>query len=99
MIRISEIIECGCSNASEEISSMAGCGSLLVPACLSCKKLLPLFVYANNRWRKIVSTIRRTGTEGSETRIQRGRSSISANDTPAILLADIIHWLAVLDLQ
>ncbi|KAM7541290.1 hypothetical protein Aperf_G00000043920 [Anoplocephala perfoliata] len=99
MMRISEIIEYACNNASEATSSLANCGSWLVPACLSCKKLLPLFVYANNRWRKIIATIGRSSAEGFDTRNRRTMPSISAIDTPAILLADIMHWLAVLDLQ
>lgn len=96
MSRINEIIEFSCTDPSEGTSSLASCGSWLVPACLSCKKLLPLFVYANTRWSKIVPLIARSDHFQSQ---HDRRASICAADTPAILLADIMHWFAVLNLQ
>lgn len=102
MARISEIIEFNCKSASEETSSLANCGSWLVPACLSCKKLLPLFVYANTRWSKIAPLVvmasRSSPQKGGGSHGGRG-ASLCAADTPAILLADIMHWFAVLNLQ
>ncbi|VDO04176.1 unnamed protein product [Rodentolepis nana] len=94
--KISEMIEFSCKNASEETSSLANCGSWLVPACLSCKKLLPLFVYAKTRWSKIVPLIASSGLYQNQ---HGGITSMCASDTPAILLADIMHWFAVLNLQ
>nr|CDS28359.2 hypothetical transcript [Hymenolepis microstoma] len=94
--KISEIIEFSCKNTSEGTSSLANCGSWLVPACLSCKKLLPLFVYAKTRWNKIVSLLPNSGLYQNQ---YGGITSTCASDTPAILLADIMHWFAVLNLQ
>ncbi|KAL5112166.1 hypothetical protein TcWFU_005514 [Taenia crassiceps] len=97
MMRVGEVFEDGFKGDTQP-TRLGSSGSWLVPTCLSCKTLLPLFGYAYTRWLRIA-------TNGSSTEAltysnsRRSASLPSASDSPAILLADIMHWFAVLDLS
>uniref|UniRef100_A0A0X3NUF9 Ectopic P granules protein 5 homolog n=1 Tax=Schistocephalus solidus TaxID=70667 RepID=A0A0X3NUF9_SCHSO len=59
------------------------CVAWLVPACLVCRKLLPLCLYALARDVRISDAF---PNEGTADRLRV--------DSPAILVADIMHWLS-----
>ena len=74
-------------------------GSWLVPTCLSCKQLLPLFGHAYSRWIKLsVGGTIDDGCGEPSTFSHARESQLNTIDSPAILLADIMHWFAVLDI-
>nr|CDS22711.1 ectopic p granules protein [Echinococcus granulosus] len=101
MMRICEVFEDGFKVETQANSRFGNSGSWLVPTCLSCKKLLPLFAYAYARWIKIVSAADNRSSSEPSIRSNQRRSAYlsSASDSPAILLADVMHWFAVLDLS
>uniref|UniRef100_A0A5K3F171 Mon2_C domain-containing protein n=2 Tax=Mesocestoides corti TaxID=53468 RepID=A0A5K3F171_MESCO len=72
--------------------------SWLVPACLTCRKLLPLFVHAYAR-RACMGSVDVDSSECLASPHQRKRSPLTSSESPAILLADIMHWLALLELR
>ncbi|VDN15791.1 unnamed protein product [Dibothriocephalus latus] len=59
------------------------CVAWLVPACLVCRKLLPLCLYALARDARISDAL---ASQGAADRLRL--------DSPAILVADILHWLS-----
>ncbi|KAL5963248.1 hypothetical protein TSMEX_009058 [Taenia solium] len=101
MMRISEVFEDSFKSDPQENSRLGSSGSWLVPTCLSCKMLLPLFGHAYARWLRFTTMeANRNSSEASTcSNSRRGACPSSASDSPAILLADVMHWFAVLDLS
>lgn len=101
MMRIGEVFEDSSKGDLQANSRLGISGSWLVPTCLSCKILLPLFGHAYARWLRIVTVAASRSSSEASTCSNPRRSAYlsSASDSPAILLADVMHWFAVLDLR